>query len=202
MYQGSLFVICAPSGTGKTSLVSSLTRNDDNLNVSISHTTRQKRSGEEHGRDYFFVSEDEFKDMKNSGCFLEHANVYGHFYGTSTTETQKKLRQGLDLILEIDWQGARQIIQLMPDAVVIGIIPPSIESLKNRLVSRGKDSQEVIDKRMTEARAEIRRQQELNINYLIVNDDFDKALQQLQTVVEAARLRTCVNKHKYDNLLS
>lgn len=201
MYQGSLFVICAPSGTGKTSLVSALTSKDDKIRVSISHTTRKKRSGEEHGRDYFFINAAEFTEMRNTDCFLEHASVYGHSYGSSIVETKKAFEQGLDLILEIDWQGARQVLQIMPAAVVIGIIPPSIASLQRRLVLRGKDSEEVIEKRMTEAREEIRQQQELNINYLIVNEDFDQALQQLQTVVAAARLRTCVNQYKYDTLL-
>ena len=200
---GSLFVICAPSGAGKTSLIKALLATDDQLQVSISHTTRAERSGEENGKDYFFISDSEFITMRDNADFLESATVYGHSYGTSKREVNRLLDSGLDLILEIDWQGAQQVRAVMSEAIVIGILPPSIEALEQRLHRRGKDSEQVIQQRMDKAREEITQQKSQNIDdYLVVNTTFDRALEQLRTIIAAGRLRTSVNSHAYRGLVN
>lgn len=186
MITGKLYIISAPSGAGKTSLVKQLRQETDKLVVSVSHTTRGMRSGEVHGSDYFFVTIDEFKAMIERQAFLEHAQVFDNFYGTAQKTVEDNLAQGLDVILEIDWQGAQQVRQMLPDSVSIFILPPSIEILKQRLQNRGQDDEETIARRMRDAVTEMSHYPEFD--YLIVNDDFELALSQLKSIVTANRL--------------
>jgi guanylate kinase len=183
---GTLYIISAPSGAGKTSLVKQLVKNTANLTVSISHTTRQMRPGEAHGRDYYFVSVAEFQAMLAQQAFLEHAQVFDNFYGTAQQTVQDNLNQGLDVILEIDWQGAKQIKQLLPDSIAIFILPPSIAVLEQRLRNRGQDDEQVIARRMRDAVAEMSHYAEFD--YLVVNDDFATALAELNSIVVSHRL--------------
>ncbi|MFZ2450789.1 MAG: guanylate kinase [Methylovulum miyakonense] len=183
---GTLYIISAPSGAGKTSLVRQLVKDTANLTVSISHTTRQMRPGEEYGRDYYFVSVAEFQAMLAQQAFLEHAQVFDNFYGTAQQTVQDNLNQGLDVILEIDWQGAKQIKQLLPDSIAIFILPPSIAVLEQRLRSRGQDDEPVIARRMQDAVAEMSHYWEFD--YLVVNDDFATALAELKSIVVCHRL--------------
>lgn len=186
MITGKLYIISAPSGAGKTSLVKRLIADTDNLAVSVSHTTRAMRAAEQNGVDYFFVSQDAFKDMIEHQAFLEHAQVFDNFYGTSQQSVEANLAQGLDVILEIDWQGAQQVRRMLPDSISIFILPPSIEVLRQRLQNRGQDNDEVIARRMRDAVTEMSHYPEFD--YLIVNDDFDTALEQLKSIVTANRL--------------
>ncbi|MCK9605405.1 MAG: guanylate kinase [Methylomonas sp.] len=186
MITGKLYIISAPSGAGKTSLVKQLRQEMAKLVVSVSHTTRGMRAGETHGSDYFFVSIQEFKDMIEQQAFLEHAQVFDNFYGTAQKTVEDNLAQGLDVILEIDWQGAQQVRKMLPDSVSIFILPPSIEILKQRLQKRGQDNQETIARRMRDAVTEMSHYPEFD--YLIVNDDFELALSQLKSIVTANRL--------------
>ncbi|MDQ8038314.1 MAG: guanylate kinase [Pedobacter sp.] len=183
---GSLFVIAAASGTGKTSLVKALVESTPGVGVSISHTTRPMRPGETHGVNYHFTAREEFVRLIGEGAFLEHAEVFGNLYGTSKDWVVNELSQDRDVILEIDWQGALQVRRLLPEAVSIFILPPSLETLSHRLNSRGQDSAEVIAARLKEAQADIAHYAEFS--YLVVNDDFDAALNDLQTIVRACRL--------------
>lgn len=185
---GQLFIIAAPSGAGKTSLVSALLESLPDLQVSISHTTRPKRPNEENGVNYFFVDEREFLDMQASGDFLESAKVFGNYYATSRKWVSEALNQGIDVILEIDWQGARLIRELMPQTVGIFILPPSMQILKQRLTERAADDAAVIESRMTQAAQEISHYGEFD--YLVVNDVFEQALDELKLIIEAERLRT------------
>jgi len=186
MNQGKLYIISAPSGAGKTSLVKQLLQQMDNLSVSVSHTTRPARAGEVEGRDYFFVSVPQFKTMLAQDQFLEHAQVFDNFYGTSRLGVEQTLAQGQDVILEIDWQGARQIRQMLPDCTSIFILPPSLSILQQRLHGRGQDDESVIQRRLAEAVAEMNHHSEFD--YLLVNDDFAQALTQLKSIVVAQRL--------------
>lgn len=183
---GTLFVISAPSGAGKTSLVKALLKQDKQVKVSVSHTTRTIRPGEADGQDYNFVSLKDFNTMINQSLFLEHADVFTNKYGTSRPWVEEQLQQGMDVILEIDWQGAEQIRQQMPDCVSLFILPPSTEELRKRLTGRGTDSDEVINHRMSEALNEMSHYPEFQ--YLVINDDFDTALSDLQAVFTARRL--------------
>jgi guanylate kinase len=183
---GSLFVIAAASGTGKTSLVKALVESTQGVGVSISHTTRPMRPGETHGVNYHFTAREEFVRLIEEGAFLEHAEVFGNLYGTSKDWVLGELSQDRDVILEIDWQGALQVRRLLPEAVSIFILPPSLETLSHRLNARGQDSADVIAARLKEAQADIAHYAEFN--YLVVNDDFDAALIDLQTIVRACRL--------------
>ena len=158
---GSLFIIAAPSGGGKTSLVNALLKHDPRLVLSISHTTRPARPGEIDGQHYHFVTEPEYEKMVNNGDFMEHAQVFDHYYGTNRNSVALQLEQGLDVILEIDWQGARQVRAVFPDCCLIFIIPPSLEDLRRRLTGRGQDSAKVIQRRMQDAQAEISHWQSL-----------------------------------------
>jgi guanylate kinase len=182
---GTLFTVSAPSGAGKTSLVKALADSDSQITVSVSHTTRSMRPGEEHGVNYHFVHREEFVQMLGEGAFLEHAQVFDNFYGTSKYWVQDTLKQGRDVILEIDWQGAAQVRRLLPDTVGIFILPPSQQALRERLTGRGQDPQSVIDKRMDQAIDEMSHYVEAD--YLVINDDFDTALAQLRAVVSAQR---------------
>jgi guanylate kinase len=183
---GDLFVVVAPSGAGKTSLVNALLERKKNIHLSVSHTTRAPRPGEVDGRDYHFVAQAQFERMVAAGDFLEHANVYGNYYGTSRRWIEGELDGDHDVLLEIDWQGARQVRRLFPNMVGIFILPPSIDELRRRLESRGKDSAEVIARRLASAREDI--SHVLEFEYIIVNESFDDALADLTCVVRAARL--------------
>lgn len=185
--RGQLYVISAPSGAGKTSLVAALLQQESGVRVSISHTTRSMRPGEQNGVHYHFIDKVEFEQRIKNGDFLEHAQVFDHFYGTSQQSVEAMLNDGLDVILEIDWQGAQQIRRLRPDVISIFIVPPSIEALRIRLTGRGQDGEEVINRRMQDAVNEMRHYSEFD--YLIVNDVFDIALEELSTIFRAQRLR-------------
>ncbi|WP_353573263.1 guanylate kinase [Candidatus Albibeggiatoa sp. nov. BB20] len=197
--QGHLYIISAPSGTGKTSLVKALLADTENLKVSVSHTTRPSREGEVHGVNYYFVDTAEFEAMLTENTFLEHASVFGNYYGTSKTWVESQLQQGIDIILEIDWQGAEKVRQLMPDAIGIFILPPSKQALSQRLYGRGKDNDEVIQRRLQAAIDEMRHCHEFD--YLVVNDDFDHALQELQAIILSHRLKQSVQKNNLSELL-
>jgi len=183
---GNLFVVVAPSGTGKTSLVAELLRREPHVRLSISYTTRKPREGEAHGREYHFVARDVFEAMIASGDFLEHANVYGNYYGTSKRWIEEQLAAGEDVLLEIDWQGARQVRSLFPHMAGIFILPPSIAELRRRIEARGKDAPESIATRMASAREEV--SHVLEFEYIIVNEKFEAAVTDLQSVVRAARV--------------
>lgn len=184
---GHLFVISAASGAGKTSLVRAMLAQDQVLKLSVSHTTRAPRPGEEDGIHYHFVSEDSFLALLGESGFLESAHVHGARYGTAKQEVDSALAEGRDVILEIDWQGAQQIRKLYPAATSIFILPPSIEALAHRLNSRGQDSEEVIARRLAAAREEMRHVHEFD--YVTINDNFDVALQDLIAIVRAKRLQ-------------
>jgi len=185
---GTLFIISAPSGAGKTSLVKALVEQLEDVQISISHTTRGARPGETGGVNYHFVTEEEFKRLVNEGVFLEHANVFGNAYGTSRDWVKETLRQGIDVILEIDWQGAYQVRNQIPGCIGIFILPPSLATLRQRLIDRNQDDSLVIKKRIQEAQHEMSHYNEYD--YLLVNDDFDLAVSQLKTIVSAERLKT------------
>lgn len=187
---GTLFIVSAASGTGKTTLVKALLKNCDNLSVSISHTTRPIRVGELDTVHYHFTSKDSFVEMIGKGEFLEHAEVFGNYYGTALSTVESTLRQDHDIILEIDWQGAQQVRRLYPNAVSIFIIPPSRAALRNRLQARGQDSDEVITQRLNGAIADM--SHFIEFDFVVINDDFDTALENLRAIVEASRLRQSV----------
>lgn len=183
---GNLYVAAAPSGAGKTSLVKALVDMTDNLMVSVSHTTRPMRPGEEDGVNYNFVDQAAFSAMIEAGDFLEHAQVFDNFYGTSQQWVEQQLAAGTDVILEIDWQGAQQVRTLMPQTIGIFILPPSRAVLEQRLQGRGTDSEEVIERRMRDAVSEISHYAEFD--YLVLNDDFDTAVADLQAIISSGRL--------------
>ena len=185
---GILFVVSAPSGAGKTSLLKALLPAEQSLALSVSHTTRARRPGEEDGVHYHFVGVEEFQRLVAEGAFLEHAQVFDNFYGTSEKGVREQLSAGQDVVLEIDWQGARQVRTCFPDAVSIFIAPPSIEALRERLGGRGQDDQDVIERRMRDARDELSHFSEYD--YLVINDDFEQALGELQAIILACRLTT------------
>ena len=204
MVPGTLFTVSAPSGAGKTSLVNALVEQDALLQVSVSHTTRQMRPGEEDGVNYHFVDAVDFQQMVDAGDFLEHAEVFGNCYGTSKHWVLETLRQGMDVVLEIDWQGAALAsawAQSQPDISQAGIfiLPPSIETLKQRLTGRGQDEDAVIAGRMAEAVEEISHYEDAD--FLVVNDDFGIALSQLQSIVESCRLAIEPQTGRYRALL-
>ncbi len=184
---GNLFIVSAPSGAGKTSLVGALLGSNTQIALSISYTTRSPRPGETNGKEYHFVSRDQFLQMAQQGDFLESAEVYGNLYGTSQSWIEKELASGCDILLEIDWQGAAQVRKLMPQAISIFILPPSLEALEARLKGRGQDSAEVIARRLHAAQEDISHVAEFD--YVIINDKLDEALHQLDAVVTAAGLR-------------
>ncbi len=198
--QGTLFVISAPSGAGKTSLVAEMLKNDAKLGVSISHTTRPMREGEQDGVNYHFVSRDEFEAMIARGDFLEHADVFGNYYGTSQVWVRETLARGEDVILEIDWQGAEQVRRLVPECVSIFIVPPSAEVLRERLTGRGTDAPDVVERRLKEATEEC--SHALEFDYLVVNDQFGVALADLLAIVRAQRLRMQVQQVRHRGLLA
>jgi guanylate kinase len=199
-YLGNLFIVAAPSGGGKTSLVKKLVQTLEQVEVSISHTTRMRRPGEQHGVHYFFTDEVEFKRMITEGAFLEHATVFDHLYGTSMAQITQRLQEGIDVILDIDWQGAEQIKRFFPRVVTVFIIPPSMDALKERLLNRRQDKDEVISNRMQKASDELSHYPEFD--YLIINDNFEKAALELGAIVIADRLRTERQVNKQSKLLS
>ncbi|WP_218813925.1 guanylate kinase [Rickettsiella endosymbiont of Dermanyssus gallinae] len=196
---GTLYIISAPSGGGKTSLVNALLESVSNLEVSISYTTRAPRPGEKEGIDYHFVDETQFKQLKKEHAFLEDATVFGHYYATSVDWVTKKIEAGIDIILEIDWQGARQIREKMPESIGIFIIPPSWETLEKRLRLRAQDEETVIKKRMADAKAELEHFDEYD--YLILNDNFSNALADLNAILRVRRLRSGIQQRELAPLL-
>ncbi len=187
MQRGNIFVVSAPSGAGKSSLVKALCDMDQRVKVSISHTTRDKRPGDIHGLHYFFISHAEFKDNLNQQQFLEHANVYGNYYGTHLATIENLQKEGSDIILEIDHQGAMQIRNIFAEAILIYILPPSLDILKQRLIKRNTDSEEIIQKRLALAVDDISHAHKFN--YIVINDDFTTALQQLYSIIMVHRLK-------------
>jgi guanylate kinase len=186
-YPGNLFVVSAPSGTGKSSLVKALLELDSRLQVSVSHTTRGPRGQEQHGREYWFIEKVEFEAMIARGDFFEHAEVHGNHYGTSRHAIEDRIKGGEDVVLEIDWQGALQIKQIFPNAVLIFILPPSYEELLLRLNRRGEDTPDVIDLRMANARIEVAQAQ--YFDFIVVNALFESALFDLKAIVHSQRLK-------------
>lgn len=194
MILSKFFVIAAPSGAGKTSLVNALIQKIPDIKISISYTTRPARQNEVQGENYHFIDEEKFAQMVQDEIFLEHAQVFGFNYGTSREWVTRQLQKGVDVILEIDWQGARQIQQLFPSTVSIYILPPSMEVLAERLIARKQDSEAIIDRRMQAAREEMSHFHEFD--YVVVNEDFDQALEDLVSIVKAERLKTVVATEK------
>jgi guanylate kinase len=197
--QGTLYTISAPSGAGKTSLVAELLKRPAQLSVSVSHTTRAMRPGEQDGVNYHFISHDTFHEMLGKAAFLEHAQVFDNFYGTSQQWVESELARGEDVILEIDWQGAQQVRSLMPGTVAIFILPPSREALNERLTGRGQDDDSVIQRRMDAAVAEMSHY--LEGDYVVINDDFDVALADLESIIRARRLQLDKQQDRHAKLL-
>lgn len=193
-HKGNLFILSAPSGAGKSTLYKALLSQDKQVRISISHTTRAPRTGEENGREYYFIDDESFLDMIAEDAFFEHAQVFDNYYGTSKESIFEMLEQGLDVILEIDWQGARQIRQLYPEAIGIFILPPSLHALEERLKSRATDTEDVIQRRMAKAVNEMSHYHEYD--FVIVNDDFDAALSQMASIFMAMRAKTPVMQEK------
>ncbi|MFZ8870750.1 MAG: guanylate kinase [Litorivicinaceae bacterium] len=199
MPQGQLFVISAPSGAGKTSLVAATIARVSDLTVSVSHTTRSPRPGEVDGRDYHFVDQSEFDALIASQALFEHAQVFGNFYGTSKEAIESQLASGIDVILEIDWQGASQVRMMAPDAVSIFILPPTRDALRERLIGRQQDDSTIIDARMAEADETI--EQAPHFDYWVINDDFEIALGQLKSIIISHRQRRPQIQAKHPNFL-
>jgi guanylate kinase len=197
---GCLFIVSAPSGAGKTSLVSALLAADPSVKKAVSYTTRAPRPGEQNGRHYHFVGQDDFERMRARGDLLESALVHGNHYGTSRQTVERECAAGSDVLLEIDWQGAAQIRKLQPDAVAIFVLPPSLEVLEERLRGRGQDSAAVIAGRLAAARGEISHAGEFD--YVIINDDFERAAQDLISIIRAERLRLPRQLARHADLIS
>ncbi|WP_047049055.1 guanylate kinase [Vibrio mexicanus] len=201
MGKGTLYIVSAPSGAGKSSLISAMLETNPTyaMKVSVSHTTRGMRPGEEDGVHYHFVQKEHFEELIGKGEFLEYAEVFGNYYGTSRVWIEENLEKGIDVFLDIDWQGARQIREQMPLARSVFILPPSNGELERRLNARGQDSEAVIAKRMAEAKAEISHYNEYD--YMIVNDDFDAALMDFKAIIRAERLKQDKQAAKYNGML-
>lgn len=198
--KGTLYIVSAPSGAGKTSLVKELLQQDSQVRVSVSHTTRAMRPGEQNGIDYNFITMDQFDALIAENLFLEYADVFTNKYGTSRVWVEDELNRGVDVILEIDWQGAQQVRALMPDAVSVFILPPSQEELRKRLTGRGQDGEEVIDLRMSQAVNEMAHYNEFD--YVVINDEFSTALAHLQAVLTSQRLRLAAQQARHVDLLN
>ncbi len=201
MGKGTLYIVSAPSGAGKSSLISAMLETNPTyaMKVSVSHTTRGMRPGEDDGVHYHFVQKEHFEELIGKGEFLEYAEVFGNYYGTSRVWIEENLDKGIDVFLDIDWQGARQIREQMPLARSVFILPPSNGELERRLNARGQDSEAVIAKRMAEAKAEISHYNEYD--YMIVNDDFDAALMDFKAIIRAERLKQDKQAAKYNGML-
>jgi guanylate kinase len=197
---GTLFIVAAPSGAGKSTLVNALLQREPSISLSISHTTRPPRVGEQDGRHYFFIERGAFERQIAAGTFLEYAQVHGNFYGTSLAMVQALLDQGRDVLLEIDWQGAAQIRRAKPDCVSVFILPPSRAELERRLRGRGSDAPEVIERRLLNSREEIGHAHEFD--YIVVNDNFEDALADLQAIVRAVRLRSSLQWQRHEALIA
>ena len=197
---GTLYIVSAPSGAGKTSLVKALLEAEPRVRVSVSHTTRAMRPGEVDGVNYHFVSREQFTAMLEQDAFLEHAQVFDNFYGTSQHWVEQTLADGYDLILEIDWQGAQQVRRLLPQAKSIFILPPTQEALRHRLTNRGQDSGEIIERRMRDAVSEMSHYVEFD--YLVINDDFGHALEDLKAIFRANQLLQAPQQMRHGGLLS
>lgn len=200
----NLFIIAAPSGCGKTSLVKALLGSSSKLSVSVSHTTRKPRKGEINGENYHFVSKERFGEMISNNDFVEHAEVFGNMYGTARSNIKKKLEANIDIILEIDWQGARQVRENMPNSISIFILPPSKNVLLQRLIDRGQDDEETISKRMKNSESEMSHYDEFE--YLVINDQFDSALNDLKAIIQDCNnnlkniefsLENQISRHRY-----
>jgi guanylate kinase len=196
---GNLYVIAAPSGTGKTSLVKAVVDSLPKVTVSVSHTTRAKRPNEVDGVNYYFISKDVFERMVSNQDFLEYATVFDNFYGTSKQWVKETLNKGIDVILEIDWQGHQQIKQLFPSSISIFILPPSLDDLKTRLMNRNQDNADIIKKRLADAKATVSHLHEFD--YIVINDDFIQAVHDLKLIIEAGRLRQKRQTAKFSHLL-
>jgi len=197
---GNLFIVCAPSGAGKTSLVAELLKTDDKITLSVSYTTRAPRSGELDGREYHFVSKEKFEAMITAGEFLESALVHGNYYGTSKAWIAGQRAAGNDILLEIDWQGAQQVRRVFPDAIGVFVLPPSFETLVSRLNTRAQDAPDVIARRLSAARDEISHVAEFD--YVIINDKFGDAVKDLVAVVRAQRLRLNAQTARHGELIN
>ena len=199
MNTSCLFTLSAPSGAGKTSLVKALLEKTSDVTVCVSHATRAMRPGEVDGKDYHFISVDEFEQMVRQDQFLEHAKVFDNYYGTSQQEVEKLLSQGKNVILEIDWQGARQVKEKLPETVAIFVLPPSRETLKQRLTGRGTDDDAIIERRMRDADNEMSHYSDAE--YLIINDDFERALHDLECVIHSQTLTLERQKIRHSTLI-
>ena len=197
-YTGSMLMLVAPSGAGKSSLVKALLEKDSTIQLSVSCTTRSPRPGEENGREYHFLSQEEFLKRKEAGDFLEWAEVHGNYYGTSKSWIEAQMKSGKDVLLEIDWQGARQIRKMISDTIWIFILPPSIQALEERLRKRGQDDEKTILSRVSAAKEELSHVSEAD--YLIVNDMFESALLELSQIISASRLRSDLQLSKHQAL--
>jgi len=206
LVQGNLFILSAPSGAGKSSLINALLSADNKqqvnrtMQVSISHTTRAPRSGEVNGQHYHFVDVEQFKKLINDNAFYEYAQVFDNYYGTSEAAIDQQLAQGIDVFLDIDWQGAQQVRTRKPEVTTIFIAPPSRDELEKRLRNRGQDSEEIIASRMAQAQSECSHYQEFD--YIIVNDDFNQALNDLNTIVVNQTLKTAQQTQKHQSLFT
>ncbi len=196
---GTLYIVSAPSGAGKTSLLTAVHNQLPDLKVAVSHTTRQARPGEEDGQHYHFVSVEKFKKIRDAGDFLEYAEVFGNYYGTSKQAVNNLLDAGEQVVLEIDWQGAQQVRKVYPDAVSIFILPPSVEELEHRLKARGQDSQQVIDARMAQAQSEISHYHEYE--YIVINDELELAIETLIGIFSKPPRYQSPNSDKLDEFL-
>jgi len=197
---GNLFIVCAPSGAGKTTLVDALLKADSGIRLSVSYTTHEPRAGEVDGREYHFVSQEKFQEMAAAGAFLESALVHGNYYGTSQPWINDQRAAGADILLEIDWQGAAQVRKMMPDAIGIFILPPSFEALVSRLNKRAQDPPDVIARRIAGAREEISHVSEFK--YVIINDKFDEAVKDLVSIVRARRLLATSQLARHSDLIN
>jgi guanylate kinase len=196
----NVYVVAAPSGGGKTSLISALLEKDDRIQLSVSCTTRPPRPGEQDGVHYDFIDDDTFTALTNRDAFLEHATVFDHRYGTVREAVDRQLSAGYDVILDIDWQGARQIRDSFPSTCSIFIIPPSLDALRQRLIERGQDSDSVVQRRMRDAQAEISHWDEFN--FLIINDNFEQALSELHSIIRSGKPGRPCSEQQYGEILA
>jgi guanylate kinase len=197
---GTMFIIAAPSGAGKTSLIKSLISEFNNIDVSISYTTRKPRQDEKHGEAYFFVNVDEFKKLINKNHFIEYAKVFDNYYGTPKDWVEKEMLTGRNFILEIDWQGAQQVKSQLRNSVSIFILPPDYRTLRERLVDRQNDELETINRRMNAAREEISHYKEFD--YIVINDDFEQALAEIKAIITATNLGSCRQSTFYSDFVA